>query len=132
MSDWWKAPVLQGPENDYGQYDYMIEEIPKNYAKWQFSKYRWKCDTCGKERHLRFVSEEFFHTMDGWDSFSNAECWMCVFKGWVRHKIWKTKKAIKDQMGILKMTKEFHDGMEGRRDYKYCYKFAKKLVKKEK
>ena len=40
--DWWKAPVLQGPENDYGQYDYMIEEIPKDYARWEFDKkYKW-------------------------------------------------------------------------------------------
>ena len=132
MSDWWKAPVLQGPENDYGQYDYMIEEIPENYAKWQFSKYRWKCDTCGKESHLRFVSEAFFHTMDGWDSFYDAECWMCYFKGWVRHKIWKTKKNIKEQIEIIKTTIDFHRIFDGNRDWKYCYKFAKKFVKKEK
>ena len=130
MSNWWKAPVLQGPENDYGQYDYMIEEIPNDYAKWEFSKYRWKCDTCGKGRHIRFVSCHHFHTLDGWDSLDYAECWMCAFKGWVRYRIWKIKKTIKDQIEILKVTQEFH-GI-GNRSYKYCYEFAKKLVKKEK
>ena len=30
MNNWWKSPVLQGEENDYGAYDYMIEEIPNN------------------------------------------------------------------------------------------------------
>lgn len=29
MNNWWKSPVLQGEENDYGDYDYLIEEIPK-------------------------------------------------------------------------------------------------------
>lgn len=29
MSDWWKNPVLQGEDNDYGQYDYLIEKLQK-------------------------------------------------------------------------------------------------------
>ena len=32
MNDWWKAPVLQGDENDYGDYDYLIEELPHKKA----------------------------------------------------------------------------------------------------
>ena len=27
MDKWWKNPVLQGEDNDYGQYDYLINPI---------------------------------------------------------------------------------------------------------
>ena len=36
--DWWKAPILQGEENDYGDYDYLIEEVPKSYCPWSSSQ----------------------------------------------------------------------------------------------
>ena len=39
--EWWRAPVLQGPENDYGDYDYLIEELPHNSHKW--STWGYKC-----------------------------------------------------------------------------------------
>lgn len=32
MKNWWKNPVLQGEDNDYGQYDYLIEELPHDEA----------------------------------------------------------------------------------------------------
>ena len=28
MKNWWKNPVLHGEDNDYGQHDYLIEELP--------------------------------------------------------------------------------------------------------
>ena len=53
MNEWWKAPVLQGEDNDYGQYDYLIEEIPENYMGWEFDReYKWACSECHKEYHL--------------------------------------------------------------------------------
>lgn len=76
--DWWKAPVLQGPENDYGDYDYLIEEIPENNSEWIFGAHR--CESCGKTRHAIHRSTEYFRTMDGYDSLSYDECWICTMK----------------------------------------------------
>lgn len=133
MNDWLKAPVLQGPENDYGNYDYMIEEIPQNSAKWDLSRYKWKCDDCGKDRHLRFVTEEYFHTLDGWDCLSYATCWRCAIKNWIVgtrfcliYNMHRRIKAIKDAIKLYKTSGDkhsFHD----------CYEFARKLngIKKE-
>ena len=45
MSDWWKAPVLQGPENDYGEYDYLINQLPRNRNEWKRHSYKCKCDS---------------------------------------------------------------------------------------
>lgn len=76
--DWWKAPVLQGPENDYGDYDYLIEEIPENNSEWIFGAHR--CESCGKMRHAIHRSTEYFRTMDGYDSLSYDECLSCTIK----------------------------------------------------
>lgn len=128
MSDWWKAPVLQGEDNDYGQYDYMIEEIPQDYAKWEFDKYRWKCDDCGRESHLRFCSEHFFHTLDGWDSMAYAECWRCRLKGTIKNYKWKIQKWFKNKTETFKLAKDLYKGTSGW-SFKYCYEAAKKIVR---
>jgi len=126
MNDWWKSTVLQGPENDYGQYDYMIEEIPEDYAGWEFDrKYKWKCHNCGKEKHLLFRAEHFFHTLDGWDSLDYAECWHCRNKGNVRHFKWKIKNGIKKRIKTFKMTIELYE--IGTKNFSDCYKLAKKI-----
>lgn len=39
MNQWWKNPVLHGPENDYGDYDYLIEELPSDHAEWSLQRY---------------------------------------------------------------------------------------------
>lgn len=128
MSDWWKAPVLQGEDNDYGQYDYMIEEIPKDYAKWVLDKqYKWKCHDCGRETHLLYRAEHFFHTLDGWDSLDYASCLRCEMKGYVRFIKWKTKKAIKKCIDTFKMTIELYQ--IGHHSLKYCYDMAKMIVR---
>ena len=121
MSDWWKAPVLQGEDNDYGQYDYLIEEIPESYAKWEFSKYKWACDSCKKETHLLFRDEYFFHTLDGWDSIAHATCWRCRLKDNIRCTKWKAKKRIK----TFKLARKLYK--TGMQSFKDCYKLAKKL-----
>lgn len=127
MNDWWKAPVLQGPENDYGQYDYMIEDIPKDYAKWVLDRECiWPCHECGRETHLLFRSEHFFHTLDGWDSMDHAECLHCRMKGNIRDAKWKYKKKIKDSIEIIKLTIELYS--IGKKSLKDCYKLAKKIV----
>ena len=102
MNDWWKAPVLQGEENDYGQYDYLIEELPHDYVKWELSSYTCKCDSCGKERYLLLKSAHYFYTLDGYDCMDYNECWKCRLKSkvWsIRHKI---KKKIKKRIEITK------------------------------
>ena len=129
MNDWWKAPVLQGPENDYGEYDYMIEEIPQNYAKWELDKrYKWKCDDCGKDRHLRFVAKEYFRTMDGYDYFSYSTCWMCAIKNWIAgtrfQVIYNTNRNIKR----IKFTLNLYKASNRQDSLKDCWKLARKFV----
>lgn len=128
MNDWWKAPVLQGPENDYGQYDYMIEEIPQDYAKWVLDKqYKWRCHDCGRDTHLLFRSEHFFHTMDGWDSMDYASCWKCVLKGEIKSTKWRMQKNIKNTIETFKLTIELYN--IGHKSFSHCYKLAKKIVR---
>lgn len=93
MSDWWKNPVLQGPENDYGDYDYLIEEIPDNTEIWSW----WSdtCDECGKEHKLNLVFTGYFRTMDGWDSMDSCECWVCYLKRKIKAPFRAVKKKIK-------------------------------------
>ena len=92
MNDWWKAPVLQGEENDYGQYDYMIEEIPSNTIKWSW--WSEKCDECRKEHRLNLVYTGYFRTLDGWDSMESCECWVCFLKRKVKQPFKALKKKI--------------------------------------
>ena len=124
MSNWWKSPVLQGEDNDYGQYDYMIEELPQDYARWELDKYKWKCHFCGRETYLLFRSAHYFHTLDGWDSIDYAECWVCRMKDKIRGIKRKSKKRIK----TLKMARELHDDMENK-SFSDCYKLAKKIAR---
>lgn len=102
MNDWWNSPVLYGDDNDYGQYDYMIEEIPEDYAKWELDKYKWKCDTCGKERHLRFCTCHHFHTLDGWDSMSYDECWKCRIECMISGRINYYKRNMRNLVEVIK------------------------------
>lgn len=102
MDKWWKAPVLQGPENDYGDYDYLIEDVPDNTVKWE--KWERKCDECGKTHKLNLVYTGYFRTMDGWDSMDSCECWKCYLK----RKIAAPFKAIKKKVGrFIKVQKEY-------------------------
>ena len=97
MKNWWKNPVLQGEDNDYGQYDYLIEELPHDEANWEWH-YR-KCDTCGKYHRLNFYSNHYFYTYDGWDSFDYADCWKCRFND----KVWSIKNKIKKEIKAHKL-----------------------------
>ena len=129
MNDWWKSPVLYGDDNDYGQYDYMIEEIPKDYAKWEFDKEcKCPCHNCKRETHLLFRAEHFFHTMDGWDSLDYAECWRCWLKGEIYSIKCKLKKDIKNKIEVLKLTFELHKTAPNK-GFKYCYGIAKMIVR---
>lgn len=121
-NNWWKSPVLQGPENDYGDYDYLIEEIPHDYVKWSFDRYASRCDSCGKERHLLLKSAHYFYTYDGYDYMSYDECWMCRLKG----KIGSIKHKIKRKIKTFKTTFELHK-ISAKIGWKQCYKFAKQI-----
>ena len=97
MKNWWKNPVLQGEDNDYGQYDYLIEELPHDEARWEWL-YR-KCDSCGKYHRLNFYSNHYFYTYDGWDSLDYTDCWKCRFEG----KVWSIKNKIKKEIQAHKL-----------------------------
>ena len=122
--NWWKAPILQGPENDYGDYDYLIEELPDDYAKWEYNKYTCHCDSCGKERHLVFYSVHHFHTLDGWDSFDYTTCWKCALKD----KIHMIKCKIGRSIKAFKLARELYK-TNTTRTFKHYYELAKKIVR---
>lgn len=103
MNDWWKNPVLQGPENDYGDYDYLIEEIPSNSAVW--SRYERNCDDCGKWHKLNLVYTCYFRTLDGYDSMDSCECCVCYLKRKLKQPFKVLKKKIKC---FVVEKKEFH------------------------
>lgn len=130
MSDWWKNPVLQGEDNDYGEYDYLVNPLPKNEAYWDFSKYKWKCESCGKFSHLMFRTVEYFYCLDGYDSMSYDECWKCRIESDIRCKVYGIKKKIKNFFKTLKITAELckADGCSWK-EIKRNYKFAKSLVR---
>lgn len=122
MNDWWKNPVLQGPENDYGDYDYLIEELPQDYAKWKLSGYASRCDSCGKERHLVFRSKHYFYTLDGYDYMSYTDCWVCRME----NKVWSIKNKLKKKIKIVKdawmLSRTSSVG-----NFKYYYKLIKEI-----
>lgn len=122
--NWWKAPVLQGPENDYGDYDYLIEELPHDYAKWEFTPYTCRCHSCGKERHLNFRSEHFFYCYDGWDSMDYTECWVCDIKD----RIYSIKRKFKFRIKAFKLARELYK-TNTTRTFKHYYELAKKIVR---
>lgn len=114
--------MLQGPDNEYGEYDYLIEELPSDYAKWEFSSYKGRCDSCGKERHLLLRSAHYFYTLDGYDNMNYDECWMCRLSGKmhsIKHKLKKKIKIVKDAWELT------HSSSAG--NFKYYYKFVKEI-----
>lgn len=128
--DWWKAPVLQGEDNDYGDYDYLIEELPEDYAKWEADKYRWKCDTCGKDRHVRFVSVHHFRTLDGWDSMSYSECWRCRLVARIHNFNYKIKNGIKRRVRAFKYALKLYRPGRKTKSFKHWYDLMMSIERK--
>lgn len=124
MNNWWKNPVLQGPENDYGDYDYLIEELPSDHAGWSLQRYTSRCDSCGKESHLLFRTTHYFYCYDGWDSVDHTECWKCMLKS----KVWSIKHKFKNKIEVIKMTLELYKD-EPKWNMKKCYNLAAKIVR---
>lgn len=120
--DWWKAPVLQGPENDYGEYDYLIEPIPDNNESWE--RYYCRCDSCGKYHKLNRVYTGYFYTMDGYDSMTDTRCWKCYLKDLIYSKIRKVKRKIRSKTEEAKFMREYKKALRKIG--------AKKLTKKQK
>lgn len=126
MNNWWKSPVLQGEENDYGAYDYMIEEIPKNSREW--STWGYKCSECGKWHKLNVVYTEYFYTLDGWDSLSTEVCWLCEMKSIIGKPLRKMKRKVNRAQRVVKETIELKRDMNNK-SWKRCYELAKILQK---
>ena len=74
-----RLPILQGPENEYGEYDYLVNDLPadEQLVKTRMG-YKCRCEGCGKEFKTLYVSTHYFYTMDGWDSISYHECKKCA------------------------------------------------------
>ena len=123
--DWWKAPVLQGPENDYGEYDYLAEELPEDYSRWEFSNTAWKCDCCGKYHHLNLCSKSHFYCYDGWDSMDYTDCWVCVVKSKVRMFFRKIHRKFK----VLKEAWTTYNQIHRHVDWKTVYGIYNKSIK---
>lgn len=126
MNNWWKSPVLQGEDNDYGAYDYMIEEIPKNSREW--STWGYKCSECGKWHKLNVVYTEYFYTLDGWDSLSTEVCWLCEMKSIIGKPLRKMKRKVNRAQRVVKETIELKRDMNNK-SWKRCYELAKILQK---
>nr|DAK87007.1 MAG TPA: Rubredoxin metal binding domain [Caudoviricetes sp.] len=122
MNNWWKSPVLQGEENDYGDYDYMIEEIPKSSREW--SVWEYKCSECGKWHKLNVVYTDYFYTLDGYDSLSTEVCWLCEMKSIIGKPFRKMKRKIK----TFKTAREYYKATK-HLSFEDCYKLAKILQK---
>ena len=126
MNNWWKSPVLQGEENDYGDYDYMIEEIPKNSREW--STWEYKCSECGKWHKLNVVYTDYFYTLDGYDSLSTEVCWLCEMKSIIGKPLRKMKRKVNRAQRVVKETIELKRDMNNK-SWKRCYELAKILQK---
>lgn len=122
MNNWWKSPVLQGDDNDYGQYDYLIEEIPNNSREW--NTWGYKCSECGKWHKLNVVYTGYFYTLDGYDSLSTEVCWLCEMKSIIGNPFRKMKRKMK----LLKQTVELKRDLN-HKSWKRCYELAKILEK---
>ena len=68
MDDWWKAPILQGDDNMYGEYDWMLEQLPHDEVKWCLERYPQKCDSCGKGKPSIYLQRAFLPLL-GWVGF---------------------------------------------------------------
>lgn len=129
MNKWWKNPMLQGPENDYGDYDYLAEELPKDYARWSLTKETWKCDECGKYSHLLFETAHYFYCWDGWDSMNWNICWRCEIKNYIYGLKCKIKDSIRKHIKAFKDAKELHR-ISKTKSFMYWYKFILNLERK--
>ena len=89
--EYWKDPRL----DDEGTYDYLVEELPSDMAKWQW--YYQKCNSCGKYHRFNFESTHYFYCYDGWDSMTYTECWKCKLKAKIYHIRANLKKKIKEK-----------------------------------
>ena len=103
MNEYWKDPRL----DDEGTYDYLVEELPSDTAKWQW--YYQKCDSCGKYHRLNFDSTHYFYCWDGWDSMSYTECWHCKLRTKFYGIKVKFKKKIKQHKEYCKLINHLKD-----------------------
>ena len=94
-----KLPILQGPENEYGDLDYLANDLP---ADEQLVKTRMghkcMCESCHKEFKTLYISTHYFYTIDGWDSISDCECKKCArldIKSRTQRTIRRIQKAIR-------------------------------------
>lgn len=124
MEKWWQDPRL----DDEGTYDYLIEELPQDYAKWEFDReYKWACGECGRESHLLFRAVHYFYCWDGWDSMEFSMCLVCYLKNRIAGIKWKITSGVNRQVKIFKDTMMLYKANKRQRSFRYWYKFVKGL-----
>ena len=101
MNEYWKDPRL----DDEGTYDYLVEELPSDTAKWQW--HYQKCDSCGKYHRRNFVSTHYFYCWDGWDEMSYVECWRCKLRDEISGIKPRVKEKIMQRREYCKWIKQF-------------------------
>lgn len=130
--DWWKSPILQGEENDYGEYDHLIEEVPESYCRWEFSKIAWEDDQ-GHPSHLRKVWCNYFRTMDGYDCMDGSDCWRCILKDTIRIIPRKIKRKIKTKKReveeFVETFRMFHKHLGLKESFKKARCWSKEFAK---
>lgn len=124
---WYEDPRL----DDEGNYDYYAEPLPEDYAKWELSRCAWKCDDCGKERHLAFETKHYFYCWDGWDSLGHRSCWLCMLKLMLQTFKWKLGKVIYDnyELHCIKLAWQCYRKCKTY-SFLYWYKTTKNIVKR--
>jgi len=95
MRNRYDIPALRGEDNEYGDYDYLAGSLPSNVARWDLSRTAWKCDACKRYRHLRFITQYHFYTLDGYDSSDCDVCWVCMLRSAIKIAVSRAKKSVK-------------------------------------
>ena len=113
--DWWKNPVISGPGSEYGQFDYLLKELPQNHSEWL--RYPCQCSDCRKDRRLAYHMTAYWRTIDGWDCDTCVTCWRCFLK----------EKFYKLPRRVWRKTKRYATAvwMAARSNSKRMLKFAK-------
>ena len=106
MARSWNEILHDNRIDDEGNYDYLAEELPEDYSRWEWGVRH--CDNCGKYRRLSLCSAHYFYCWDGWDSMSWDECWRCQLRAklpTIRGLKRKLKNKIKKQRERTKTAK---------------------------
>lgn len=123
--DWYKNPILQGEENDYGAYDYLINKLPPNTRTWLHKTD--KCEYCGKYHKINLHTISWFYTTCDEDCFEDVQCLPCFLKEKIFSIKNKILRKIQRTHEFTKLLLYFHKNSERKENWITCYKKLKKI-----